>query len=70
SIRVVVLACALAAAFGLLPHAGHPWLDLAWRSLLLTALYWPAVHVLQVAPELGAQVAKLYKRSRGIIMGR
>ncbi|MBS1942572.1 MAG: oligosaccharide flippase family protein [Bacteroidetes bacterium] len=70
SLRAIVLACAFAAAFGLLPHAGPPWLDLAWRSLLLTALYWPAVHVLQVAPELGAQVAKLYKRSRGIIMGR
>lgn len=57
--RALAVVLALGAAFWILPHHGPPVLDIAWRSLLLAGLYWGAVQVLGIAPELGAQARKV-----------
>lgn len=50
-----------------LPHYGPPVLDIAWRSVLLVAVYWPLVHLLGIAPELGAQALKLLRQFQRLV---
>jgi O-antigen/teichoic acid export membrane protein len=69
SLRAVGVIVAVALLFSLVPHAGRPWVDMVWRAALLSAIYWPVVHFLRIAPELGGQAAKLIRRSGGIITG-
>ena len=52
---------AVTGVFWFLPHYGSPMMDMVWRSLLLTAVYWSVVHVLGIAPELGTQARKLLR---------
>jgi hypothetical protein len=66
SLRAVGVIVAVALLFSLVPHAGRPWVDMAWRAALLTAIYWPVVHFLRIAPELGGQAAKLVRHSGGL----
>jgi O-antigen/teichoic acid export membrane protein len=69
SFRALLVVLAIAAGLLFLPHAGPPLLDIAWRSALLTLVYWGAVHRLKIAPELGGQAFKLLRRFRQIIPG-
>lgn len=64
TLRALAVLAAMAALIGWLPHAGPPVMDIAWRSALLALLYWPLVHLLGVAPELGAQAGKLLRAVR------
>jgi O-antigen/teichoic acid export membrane protein len=61
------IAFVLIAAFAIgawsLPHAGPPIIDMIWRCALLSVLYWPLVHVLRIAPELGEQMNKVFRRA-------
>jgi hypothetical protein len=61
-----LLIAAIAAGTWFLPHAGTPIVDMLWRCALITALYWPLVHVLRIAPELGAQMNRVLKRTTAI----
>jgi O-antigen/teichoic acid export membrane protein len=69
SFRALLVVLAIAAGLWFLPHAGPPLLDIAWRSALLTLVYWGAVHRLKIAPELGGQAFKLLRRFRQLIPG-
>jgi O-antigen/teichoic acid export membrane protein len=64
TLRALGVLTAVAALFAWLPHAGPPVMDIAWRSVLLASLYWPLVHLLGVAPELGTQAGKLLRAVR------
>ncbi|HRQ85683.1 MAG TPA: hypothetical protein PLV70_11260, partial [Flavobacteriales bacterium] len=59
TLRAMGVILVVLAAFSWLPHHGPVVVDMIWRTLLLAALYWPLVHLLGIAPELGAQVLKL-----------
>ena len=69
TIRAIAVIFLVACGLWALPHFGTPLLDIAVRSALLTVVYWPLVHVLGIAPELGAQVAKLTRHFRQLIPG-
>ena len=69
SVLAFAVGAAMVAAFSVVPHVGAPGLDLLWRSALLTGIYWPVVHVLRIAPELGAQASKLYRQFRQLATG-
>ncbi|MEO8734492.1 MAG: polysaccharide biosynthesis C-terminal domain-containing protein, partial [Flavobacteriales bacterium] len=69
SFRALIVVLAIAAGLWFLPHVGPPLLDIAWRSALLTIIYWGAIHLLKIAPELGDQVLKLLRRFRQIVPG-
>jgi len=59
TMRALVVVLVVAVGLWFLPHYGSPMLDIAWRSTLLTVVYWPIVQFLDIAPELGAQVRKI-----------
>ncbi|MGV9011036.1 MAG: polysaccharide biosynthesis C-terminal domain-containing protein [Flavobacteriales bacterium] len=67
TLRALAVIIAVTGAFWLLPHYGTPVLDIAWRSVLLTAVFWSAVHVLGITPELGAQARKLLRGFAGAL---
>ena len=60
--RAVGVIALCAAVIWKLPHAGLPIWDMVWRCSALAAVFWPAVHWLGIAPELGAQLEKMVKR--------
>lgn len=64
TVRALAVLFVLALGLWLLPHHGPPLLDIAWRSILLAVIYWPLVHLLGIAPELGAQLRKITRISR------
>ncbi len=59
TVRALAVLLVVVAGFWFLPHYGPPVLDIAWRSMLLCVVYWALVHVLGIAPELGAQLRKI-----------
>ncbi|MBZ0205176.1 MAG: oligosaccharide flippase family protein [Flavobacteriales bacterium] len=61
TLRALTMIGAVTGVFWFLPHYGSPMMDMVWRSLLLTAVYWSVVHVLGIAPELGTQARKLLR---------
>ncbi len=67
TLRALAVITAVTGAFWFLPHYGTPIVDIAWRSLLLTAIYWSVVHVLGIAPELGSQARKLLRGFAGAV---
>jgi hypothetical protein len=62
-----VLFAAVAFAVWKVPHATHPAVDIVLRAALVCILFLPLVHWLRLAPELGDQVIKLFRRFRGLI---
>jgi hypothetical protein len=64
TMRALAVVFAVAAGLWFLPHFGSPMLDIARRSILLTVVYWPLVQLLDIAPELGAQVRKIARGLR------
>jgi len=64
TLRALALVIAIGLLLWVLPKGGSPLLDIAWRTALIAVLYWPAVHVLKIAPELSAQGLKLIRRLR------
>lgn len=67
TMRAVCVIGLVLIAFAWLPHYGPTVVDIAWRTLLLAAIYWPLVHVLGIAPELGGQVLKLTRGLGGLV---
>ncbi|MBP9160731.1 MAG: hypothetical protein KBF49_07770, partial [Flavobacteriales bacterium] len=67
TLRALAVIAAVAGAFWFLPHYSSPIVDIGWRSLLLTAIYWSMVHLLGLAPELGAQVRKVLRGFAGAL---
>lgn len=65
TVRALAVVLVVAGAFSILPHYGPLTLDMAWRTALLTVIYWPLVHALRIAPELGAQGRKLLRNFMG-----
>lgn len=59
TLRALVVVFIVGGIFMAIPHAGPPIIDMAWRSALLAALYWPLTRLLGVSPELWAQGTKL-----------
>jgi len=50
----------------MLPPLGPIWVDFILRAMLITAIYWPLVHVFRIAPDLSAQVRLLWKQVQNI----
>jgi O-antigen/teichoic acid export membrane protein len=48
----------------LLPSSGHPLLDAGIGVALISALFWPTIHYLRIAPDLSAQLRLLIQRFR------
>lgn len=70
TLRAALVIVVAAAAFLFVPHAGPPIVDMAWRSALLAAIYWPLAQVLGITPELGAQARKLLRGIKDARTGR
>lgn len=70
TVRALAVITAMTGAFWFLPHYGATIVDIAWRSLLLTVIYWSVVHALGIAPELFAQARKLLRGFAGAIQRR
>jgi len=63
SILVPVLLIGIGMPLLWLPLTGMPLLDIAIRSGIAMAAYWPVVHLLRIAPEVTAPVwGRLFKR--------
>lgn len=65
TVRALGVIGAMTGLLWFLPHFGGPISDIAWRTALLALLYWPAINVLRIAPELGAQAGKLLRNFSG-----
>lgn len=62
TLGAVAVALATAAIIVFLPRIGGPWTDAIVRIGLITAVYWPAMHVLRAVPELEQQFSKILRR--------
>lgn len=54
----------LAMGVWFLPSSGAPLLDAFIGCALITAVFWPVVHILRIAPDLNAQLRLLLQRIR------
>ena len=64
TILALIVIGVTAALIWIAPHIGPPIVDIAWRGVAISAVFWSAVHWLRIAPELGAQAMKLLRRLR------
>jgi len=64
TVLVVLLIAAVSAVVPWIPLTGAPLWDLALRGLLVSVLFWPAAHVLGLAPEIVDLLGKLRSRAR------
>lgn len=67
TVLTLLLFAAVAFAVWKVPHATHPVVDIVLRAALVCTLFLPLVHWLRLAPELGDQVIKLFRRFRKLI---
>jgi O-antigen/teichoic acid export membrane protein len=68
ALTLLLFSC-VGAALWWLPHLHAPVADIAVRGTLVAVLFWPLVHWLKIAPELGDQLLKLLRRLRELVPG-
>ncbi len=59
-----VIGGVLALALWLLPTMGGIWVDFLVRAVLVTLVFWPAVHILRIAPDIIDQAQLVLQRIR------
>lgn len=65
TVRTALIGGSLAAVLAFTPTIGGLWTNAIARVALVTAVFWPAVHLLRVAPDLSEQAGLLIGRFTG-----